>query len=87
MSVRCLRSLQRRHQAKKRFEYVGVKDCLSATKVAAGPLECAFGCLGFGSCVAACKFGAMSIGPNGTAVWIPTSAPPAWPAPLPAPAS
>ena len=45
--------------AKKRFEYVGVKDCLSATKVAAGPLECAFGCLGFG---------AMSIGPNGTAV-------------------
>ena len=53
--------------AKKRFEYVGVKDCLSATKVAAGPLECAFGCLGFGSCVAACQFGAMSIGPNGTA--------------------
>ena len=54
--------------AKKRFEYVGVQDCLSATKVAAGPLECRFGCLGFGSCVSACQFGAMSIGPNGTAV-------------------
>ena len=54
--------------AKKRFEYVGVKDCMAATKVAAGPLECSFGCLGFGSCVAACQFGAMSIGPNGTAV-------------------
>ena len=54
--------------AKKRYEYVGVKDCISATKVAAGPLECAFGCLGFGSCVAACQFGAMSIGPGGTAV-------------------
>ena len=54
--------------AKKRFEYVGVKDCISATKVAAGPLECDFGCLGFGSCVAACQFGAMSIGPNGAAV-------------------
>ena len=54
--------------AKKRFEYIGVNDCISATKVAAGPLECAFGCLGFGSCVAACQFGAMSIGPNGTAV-------------------
>ena len=54
--------------AKKRFEYVGVHDCLSATKVAAGPLECRFGCLGFGSCVNACQFGAMSIGPNGTAV-------------------
>ncbi|MCI8481473.1 MAG: RnfABCDGE type electron transport complex subunit B [Oscillibacter sp.] len=54
--------------AKKRFDYIGVKDCISATKVAAGPLECSFGCLGFGSCVSACQFGAMSIGPNGTAV-------------------
>ena len=54
--------------AVKRYEYVGVKDCISATKVAAGPLECAFGCLGFGSCVNACQFGAMSIGPGGTAV-------------------
>ena len=54
--------------AKKRFEYVGVQDCLSATKVAAGNLECQFGCLGFGSCVAACQFDAISIGENGTAV-------------------
>ena len=54
--------------AVKRFEYRGVHDCISATKVAAGPLECAFGCLGFGSCVQACQFGAMSIGPNGAAV-------------------
>ena len=54
--------------AKKRFDYVGVKDCVAATKVAAGPLECAFGCLGFGSCVAACQFDAISIGPKGTAV-------------------
>ena len=54
--------------AAKRYEYVGVKDCLSATKVAGGPLECQFGCLGFGSCVSACQFGAMSIGPNGAAV-------------------
>ena len=54
--------------AKKRFDYIGVKDCISATKVAAGPLECSFGCLGFGSCVSACQFGAMSIGPNGAAV-------------------
>ena len=54
--------------AKKRYEYVGVKDCLSATKVAAGPPECQFGCLGFGSCVNACQFGAISIGENGSAV-------------------
>ena len=62
--VRCNGGLN----AKKRFDYVGVKDCTAATKVAAGPLDCAFGCLGFGSCVAACQFGAMSIGPNGSAV-------------------
>ena len=54
--------------AKKRYDYVGVKDCMAATKVAAGPLECQFCCLGFGSCVNACQFGAMSIGPNGSAV-------------------
>ena len=63
-SVRCKGGTN----AKKRFEYVGVKDCMAATKVAAGPLECQFGCLGFGSCVNACQFGAMSIGPNGSAV-------------------
>ena len=54
--------------AKKRYEYIGVQDCISATKVAGSPLECAFGCLGFGSCVKACQFGAISIGENGCAV-------------------
>jgi RnfABCDGE-type electron transport complex B subunit len=54
--------------AKKRYEYKGVHDCIGATKVAGGPLECTFGCFGFGSCVEACKFGAMSIGPTGAAV-------------------
>lgn len=54
--------------AKKRFEYRGVLDCVSATKVAAGPLECNFGCLGFGSCVTACQFDAMHIAENGCAV-------------------
>lgn len=54
--------------ASKRFEYRGVQDCVAAAKIADGPLDCAFGCLGFGSCVEACKFDAMHIGPNGTAV-------------------
>jgi len=54
--------------AVKRFEYKGVHDCVGATKVAAGPLDCTFGCLGFGSCVEACKFDAMHIGPNGVAL-------------------
>ena len=54
--------------AKKRFEYRGVNDCTGAIKVGAGPLECGYGCLGFGTCVNACQFGAMSIGPKGVAV-------------------
>ena len=54
--------------AVKNFEYVGIADCVGALKVAGGPTACSFGCLGFGSCVNACQFGAMSIGPNGTAV-------------------
>ena len=54
--------------AVKRFEYKGILDCTAATKVATGPLECTFGCLGFGSCVAACQFGAISVNERGVAV-------------------
>ena len=54
--------------AVKNFEYRGVQDCLAATKVCGGDaLACKYGCLGFGSCVAACKFDALHIGPNGAA--------------------
>ena len=55
--------------AKKNFEYRGVSDCLAATKVCGGSvLDCKYGCLGFGSCVAACQFDAIHIGPTGAAV-------------------
>ena len=48
--------------AMKNFEYRGVNDCLAATKVLAGDaLACKYGCLGFGSCVAACKFDAIHV--------------------------
>ena len=53
--------------AVKGFHYVGLSDCLSATKVAGGPTACASGCLGFGSCVAACKFDAIHINEKGVA--------------------
>ncbi len=42
--------------------YEGIHDCVAATKVAGrGPLICKFGCLGFGNCVAACKFDAIHL--------------------------
>ena len=53
--------------AVKQFDYVGIQDCLAATKVAGAPLACAFGCLGYGYCVKACQFDAIHIGDKGVA--------------------
>ena len=50
-----------------RFDYSGVQSCAAAASVAGGPTACAYGCLGYGDCVNACKFGALSV-PNGVAV-------------------
>ena len=48
--------------AKTKAEYEGFKDCLSASKVGGnGPIVCKYGCLGFGSCVKACKYSAISV--------------------------
>ena len=39
-----------------------MKDCLAATKVCGGDAKaCRYGCFGFGSCVAACKFDAIHV--------------------------
>lgn len=48
--------------AQKRYEYDGLSDCLAASRLpGGGPNECPYGCLGFGTCVKACPFGAMSV--------------------------
>lgn len=54
--------------AKMAFEYKGVHDCAAAKLVQQGPKTCKLGCLGFGNCVRACPFNAMSMGPNGLPV-------------------
>lgn len=54
--------------AKMAFEYKGVHDCAAAKLVQQGPKTCKFGCLGFGNCVRACPFNAMSMGPSGLPV-------------------
>ncbi len=49
-------------------KYIGIDDCIAAMKVAGnGNLDCAFGCLGLGSCVKACKFDAIFINAHGVA--------------------
>lgn len=54
--------------AKRLFEYVGAKDCYAAIISTGGNKACEFGCIGLGSCVEACPFGALSMGENGIPV-------------------
>jgi len=46
-------------KSKNKFKYDGIKDCIAASLVMGGQKACAFGCLGFGTCVKACPFGAI----------------------------
>lgn len=48
--------------AKLKAEYEGFYDCVAASRIGGnGPLSCKFGCLGFGTCVKACKYDAISV--------------------------
>ena len=47
--------------AKKKYNYDGLKSCDAANKVAGTPMACPNACLGYGSCVAACKFDAIHV--------------------------
>lgn len=44
------------------YIYKGVRDCRAAAMLMGGMKVCRIGCLGLGTCVTACKFGALSIG-------------------------
>lgn len=54
--------------AKRAYEYGGVQSCNAVAKLAGGPLVCSAGCLGFGDCVRACPFDAMSLDERGLPV-------------------
>ena len=47
--------------AAKKYEYEGVPDCVAASKLGGGSKACPSGCLGLGSCVKVCQFGAISV--------------------------
>lgn len=49
-------------KAKEKFNYIGNMSCGEAINVGGGGSKaCAYGCLGLGSCVQVCEFGALSI--------------------------
>jgi len=49
-------------RALKKYEYAGFDDCRAAMLYFHGPNICDHGCIGLGSCVKACKFGAIMMG-------------------------
>lgn len=53
------------NKVKDRFQYNGLEDCLAANLLLRGHKECVYGCLGFGSCVKACPFGAIRMSDYG----------------------
>lgn len=54
--------------AKRSADYEGWEDCRAADLVGGGGKDCAFGCLGLGTCVKSCPFGALSMGLDGLPV-------------------
>lgn len=51
-----------------KYRYEGIKDCVAAAALHGGLKACGFGCVGFGTCVSACQFGALSMGHDGLPV-------------------
>jgi len=49
------------NKVKDRFIYQGLEDCTLANLVLGGQKECIWGCLGFGTCVKGCPFGAITM--------------------------
>ena len=47
--------------SKNKYIYAGVQDCIAAAKLGGGDKVCPNGCTGLGTCVAACKFEAISV--------------------------
>ncbi|MGE4551873.1 MAG: FAD-dependent oxidoreductase [Desulfovibrionaceae bacterium] len=55
-------------RAEEVYRYEGVLDCRAQALLHGGAKMCPEGCLGYGSCIRACPFDAMTMGPNGTPV-------------------
>lgn len=54
-----------------KYEYAGFDDCRAAMLYFHGPIKCEHGCIGLGTCVRACVFGAITMGPEGLPVFDP----------------
>lgn len=55
-------------KVKDKYRYSGLADCVAAAGLMQGPKACRFGCIGLGTCVAVCPFGALSMSKEGLPV-------------------
>ncbi|UKI21019.1 MAG: 4Fe-4S binding protein [Christensenella sp.] len=55
------------NNAQDKYEYMGYGDCKSMELLGGGRKQCKWGCLGMGSCVDACPYGAIQVGMDGYA--------------------
>lgn len=46
---------------KKKASYVGIKTCIAAHNTSGGEILCEYGCFGYGDCMRACPFGAITM--------------------------
>lgn len=60
--VGCYYSLEK---ADVNYVYTGISDCRAATLLSGGAKTCRIGCIGLGTCVKACPFGALKIEKGG----------------------
>jgi len=54
--------------AQEKFDYQGITDCRAAALIAGGKKGCGYGCLGLGTCINSCPFGAIKMGEDGLPV-------------------
>ncbi len=56
------------NKVRDKFSYLELKDCVAANLLMGGHKECPYCCLGFGTCVKACPFGALKMSAEGLPV-------------------
>ena len=52
-------------RAQDKMTYFGVRDCQAAVLIQNGPKVCEYACVGLGTCVETCPFGALRMGDDG----------------------
>jgi RnfABCDGE-type electron transport complex B subunit len=50
-----------KHEAHRKYRYIGAQDCAAAEKMGGGDKQCPNGCIGLGSCAAACPYDAIRV--------------------------